>query len=163
MKSFKVTAHKIIGCEAIVYAENKEAAFNIAYFNSDELDWNEFDQLDFSVQPDKKVKITEAKEFPYEEIKDKNGDYFGSIAAALAKIADMQNLPQGGMTTEWRIRALKQIWSVIITDTEEGVIFTFTNPDHFVNREGFIVTKEARQHYDEEYNEEVELEAAACS
>ena len=55
---------------------------------------------------------------------------------------------------------LKHIWSVIITDTEDGVMWTFTNPDHYVNREGFIVTKEARQHDDEEYNEEVELEAA---
>ena len=35
MKSFKVTAHKIIGCEAIVCAENKEEAFNIANLNSD--------------------------------------------------------------------------------------------------------------------------------
>lgn len=160
MKSFKVTAHKIIGCEAIVYAENKEAAFNIANWNSDELDWREFDQLDFSVQPDKNVEITEATEFPYEEIRDKNGDYFLSLGSALAKIADMQNLSLPDMTTEWRESVLKYIWAVIITDTEDGVTWTFTRPHHYVNREGFIITKEARQHDDEEYNEEVELEAA---
>ena len=98
MKSFKVTAHKIIGCEAIVCAENKEEAFNIANLNSDELDWKEFDQLDFSVQPDKNVKITEAEEFPYEEIRDAHGDYFLSLGAALAKIADMQNVFISDMT-----------------------------------------------------------------
>ena len=163
MKSFKVSAHKIIGCEAIVYAENKEAAFNIANLNSDELDWKEFDQLDFAVQPDKNVKISEAKEFPYEEIRDAHGDVFLSLGAAFAKLANMQNLSISDMTTEWRESVLKHIWAVIITDTEEGVAFTFTDPRHYVNREGFIITKEARQHDNEEYNEEVVMESAACS
>ncbi len=163
MKSFKVTAHKIIGCEAIVCAENKEEAFNIANLNSDELDWKEFDQLDFSVQPNKNVKITEATEFPYEEIRDKNGDYFLSLGSAFAKLADMQNVFISDMTTEWRESVLKHIWSVIINDTEEGVMWTFTDPRHYVNREGFIVTKEARQHDDEEYHERIELETAICS
>ena len=163
MKSFKVSAHKIIGCEAIVYAENKEAAFNIANLNSDEFDWKEFDQLDFAVQPDKNVKISEAKEFPYEEIRDAHGDVFLSLGAAFAKLADMQNLSISDMTTEWRESVLKHIWAVIITDTEEGVAFTFTDPRHYVNREGFIITKEARQHDNEEYNEEVVMESAACS
>ena len=67
------------------------------------------------------------------------------------------------MTPEWRESVLKHIWAVIINDTEEGVMWTFTDPRHYVNREGFIVTKEARQHDDEEYNEAVELETAVCS
>ena len=157
MKSFLVSATKDVGYETIVIAESEEEAFEKANYNPDEFEWKRTDDgHDFTIESN----VTEAKEFPYEEIKDAHGDYFLSLGAALAKIADMQNLPKGSMTTEWRISALKHIWSVIITDTEEGVMWTFTNPDHYVNREGFIVTKEARQHYDEEYNERVELEAA---
>ena len=157
MKSFIVSATKDVGYETIVIAESEEEAFEKANYNPDEFEWKRTDDgHDFTIESN----VIEATEFPYEEIRDSHGDYFLSVGAAFAKIADMQNVFISDMTTEWRISALKHIWSVIITDTEEGVMWTFTNPDHYVNREGFIVTKEARQHYDEEYNEEVELEAA---
>ena len=157
MKSFLVSATKDVGYEAIVIAESEEEAFEMANYNPDEFEWKRTDDgHDFTIESN----VIEATEFPYEEIKDANGDYFLSLGSAFAKLADMQNLSISDMTTEWQESVLKHIWAVIITDTEEGVMWTFTNPDHYVNREGFIVTKEARQHYDEEYNEEVELEAA---
>lgn len=160
MKSFKVSATKDVGYEAIVIAESEEEAFEKANWNPDEFEWRRTDDgHDFTIESN----IVEAEEFPYEEIKDKNGDYFLSLGAALAKMADIQNLSLLDMTTEWKEGVLKHIWAVIITDTENGVMWTFTDPRHYVNREGFIITKEARQHDDEEYNERVELEAAACS
>ena len=160
MKSFLVSATKDVGYETIVIAESEEEAFEKANYNPDEFEWKRTDDgHDFTIESN----VIEAEEFPYEEIRDAHGDYFLSLGSALTKLADMQNLSLPDMTTEWRESVLKHIWAVIITDTEDGVMWTFTHPRHYVNREGFIVTKEARQHDDEEYNEEVELEAAACS
>ena len=157
MKSFKVSATKDVSYETIVIAESEKEAFEKAKWNPDEFEWKRTDDgHDFTIQSD----VIEAKEFPYEEIRDAHGDVFLSLGAAFAKLADMQNVFISDMTTEWQESVLKHIWAVIITDTEEGVAFTFTDPRHYVNREGFIITKEARQHDDEEYNEEVELEAA---
>jgi len=160
MKSFKVSATKDVGYEAIVIAESEEEAFEKAKWNPDEFEWRRTDDgHDFTIESN----IVEAEDFPYEEIRDANGDYFLSLDAAFAKIADRQNLSPADMTDEWKESVRKHIWAVIITDTEEGVAFTFTDPRHYVNREGFIVTKEARQHDDEDYNEEVVMETAACS
>tara|TARA_B100000927_G_scaffold3057_1_gene2398 strand:- start:2049 stop:2528 length:480 start_codon:yes stop_codon:yes gene_type:complete len=159
MKSFKVIATKDVGYEAIVIAESEEKAFELAKINPDEFNWKRTDDgHDFTIE-----RTIEAKEFPYEEIRDPNGDYFLTLNAAFAKIADRQNLSPADMTGEWKESVLKHIWAVIITDTEEGVHWTFTDPRHYVNREGFIITKETRQHDDEEYNEEVVMETAACS
>jgi hypothetical protein len=160
MKSFKVSATKDVGYEAIVIAESEEEAFEKAKWNPDEFEWRRTDDgHDFTIESN----IVEAEDFPYEEIRDANGDYFLSLDAAFAKIADRQNLSPADMTDEWKESVRKHIWAVIITDTEEGVMWTFTDPRHYVNREGFIVTKEARQHDDEDYNEEVVMETAACS
>ena len=160
MKSFKVSATKDVGYEAIVIAESEEEAFEKAKWNPDEFEWRRTDDgHDFTIESN----IVEAEDFPYEEIRDANSDYFLSLDAAFAKIADRQNLSPADMTDEWKESVRKHIWAVIITDTEEGVMWTFTDPRHYVNREGFIVTKEARQHDDEDYNEEVVMETAACS
>mgnify|MGYP001497319496 CR=1 FL=1 len=160
MKSFKVSATKDVGYEAIVIAESEEKAFELAKWNPDEFNWKRTDDgHDFTI----KSNISEAEEFPYEEIRDANGDYFSSLNAAFAEIADRQNLSPADMTGEWKESVRKHIWAVIITDTEEGVMWTFTDIRHFVNREGYIITREARQHDDEEYNEEVVMETAACS
>ena len=81
-------------------------------------------------------------EFPYEEIRDKNGDYFLTLEAAKAAGHEEDH-----------------IWVVIITDDideetdEEITHYTFTHPRHYVNKIGYVATAEAREHDDEEYYE----------
>ena len=101
MKSFLVSATKDVGYETIVIAESEEEAFEKANYNPDEFEWKRTDDgHDFTIESN----VIEATEFPYEEIRDKNGDYFLSLGAALAKIADIQNLSLPDMTAEWRER-----------------------------------------------------------
>lgn len=61
------------------------------------------------------------KDFPFEEIRDANGDYF--------------NKPSDAIALGYK---LDQIWSVI----EEGGTYVYGPSYHFVNRIGFIATKE---------------------
>lgn len=79
-------------------------------------------------------------DFPYEEIRDKNGDYFLTLEAAKAAGHEEDN-----------------IWVVIINDAideetgEEITHYTYTHPRHYVNKIGYVATGEAREHDDEEY------------
>lgn len=71
-------------------------------------------------------------EFPYEEIRRPNGDYFDT--ALEAEKAGFQR---------------NQIWSVVEIDGN----FIYGPPHHFVNRIGFIATKETHD-FDTYYHDE---------
>jgi|TARA_R110000851_G_scaffold310594_1_gene470448 hypothetical protein len=64
---------------------------------------------------------THKTDFPFEEIKDKNGNYFNSVGHALKEGFDVD-----------------QIWSV----TEDGNTFVYGPGYHQVNLIGVIATKE---------------------
>lgn len=61
------------------------------------------------------------EDFPFEEIKQPNGDYFDTVAEAQAAGFD-----------------LDQIWSVVETDN----VFTYGPSHHVINLIGYIATKE---------------------
>ena len=71
------------------------------------------------------------EDFPFEEIRDRNGDYFHGVQEAM-------NAGYG----------LKQVWSV----TEGEGIYTYGPPRHYVNVIGYIATKE--YHDNDTYYEE---------
>lgn len=77
-------------------------------------------------------------EFPYEEIRTESGDYFSTINEANAAGYDDN-----------------QIWSVCESDG----CYTYGPPFHWVNRLGFVATKERHDHntyYDEQVTTEDE-------
>ena len=138
MKSFIVSATKDVGYETIVIAESEEEAFEKANYNPDEFEWKRTDDgHDFTIESN----VIEATEFPYEEIRDAHGDYFLSLGAALCQNSRHAKPVLPDMTTEWRISALKHIWAVIITDTEEGVMWTFTHPRSLCESRGLYRDK----------------------
>ena len=74
------------------------------------------------------------KDFPYEEIRTKDGDYFSTV----------QEAKDLGFK-------IKQIWSVAVVDDvdENGKEFTsycYQPPGHIVNVIGYVATKEAHDH-----------------
>jgi hypothetical protein len=74
------------------------------------------------------------KDFPYQEIKTKDGDYFSTV----------QEAKDLGFK-------VKQIWSVAVVDDEDenGKEFTsycYQPPCHIVNVIGYVATKEAHDH-----------------
>ena len=84
----------------------------------------------------------ENTDFPYEEIRRADGNYFDSVEEALTIAKDEYN-----------------IWSVIDdeieVDNKRYVVFTYGPSRHYVNVIGFVVTKEAHNGntYFEEYLE----------
>ena len=87
-------------------------------------------------------------EFPYEEIRDKNGDYFLTLEAAKAAGHEEDH-----------------IWSVTVDDDhddetgDELITFGYGHPNHYVNCIGFIATEEARVNDGESYVETERLPA----
>lgn len=79
-------------------------------------------------------------EFPYEEIKDADGNYFLRYEDVIA----------AGYCEE-------QVWTVISTDTDTGIWFTYDSTPRIVNVIGYIATKE-KITGDECYEEFVELD-----
>ena len=79
-------------------------------------------------------------EFPYEEIRDPNGDYFSSY----------QEVLDAGFTDA-------QVWTVIVTDEDLGLWITYDNGFRFVNVIGYVASKEEVTG-DECYEEFVELD-----
>jgi len=78
-------------------------------------------------------------EFPYEEIRDPNGDYFSTY----------QDVLDAGFSDA-------QVWTVIITDEDHGMWITYDNGFRFVNVIGYVASKEEVTE-DECYDEWVEL------
>lgn len=74
------------------------------------------------------------EQFPFEEIRDPNGDYYASAPAAVA----------AG-------HRLSQVWSVVESDGS----YTYGPPYHYVNVIGFIATEE---HHDNDtyYHEDLD-------
>ncbi len=72
-------------------------------------------------------------DFPYEEIRADDGNYFATAAEAVAAGFDID-----------------QVWS--ITEFDEGDGIVYGPPHHYVNVLGFIATKERHDH--ETYFEE---------
>lgn len=150
MKSFKVKASKTIRYEAVVVAENPAQALRFAMADQDNFLWeHETTWPDLWVDNDLSL-VTEVEDFPYEEIRDPGGNYFETADAALQYKQDR---------FDWN-GDIGHVWAVICTDTEEGTVYTYAHPFHYVNRIGFVLTKEPRQHEDEEYHEELISEAA---
>jgi hypothetical protein len=76
-------------------------------------------------------------DFPFEEIRRVSGDYFDTYAEVEALGYDAD-----------------QIWSVIVTDNDDGgTTWTYGPPHHFVNLMGYIAT--AERHDNETYYHEV--------
>ena len=84
----------------------------------------------------------EKTDFPYEEIRAADGDYFQTVDEALEVAEDEYN-----------------VWSVIDDEVEVNgkrfVVLTYGPSHHYVNVIGFVVTKEAHNGntYFEEYLE----------
>ena len=80
--------------------------------------------------------IIQQKDFPFEEIKDENGDFFNSARELL----DLGYVPS-------------QIWSIVSEEGEDGKeYFVFGPSRHYVNLIGFIATEErhdGRTYYEE--------------
>jgi hypothetical protein len=77
--------------------------------------------------------IVHEKDFPFEEIKDKHGDYFKSVGHAI-KAGFNEN----------------QIWAV----TEEDGTFIYGPNHHYINLVGYIATQEHHDgdtHYVEQH------------
>lgn len=69
-------------------------------------------------------------EFPFDEIRSNNGDYFDSIdECRSAGYAD------------------NQIWSVAITDDADSTTITYGPPHHIVNVEGYVCTEVEHNHH----------------
>jgi len=79
-------------------------------------------------------------EFPYEEIKDADGNYFLHYEDVIA----------AGYCEE-------QVWTVISTDNETGIYFTYDSRHRIVNVIGYIATEEEAVP-GEYYEEFVELD-----
>ena len=79
-------------------------------------------------------------EFPYEEIKDADGNYFLHYEDVIA----------AGYCEE-------QVWTVISTDTANGIWFTYDSTPRIVNVIGYIATEEEAVP-NECYEEFVELD-----
>ena len=69
---------------------------------------------------------TEYQDFPFEEIRKDNGEYFDSWAEA----------KRYGWDDD-------QIWSITISDEDEDFsVWSYGPPDHYVNHVGHVATKE---------------------
>ena len=64
-------------------------------------------------------------EFPYEEIRDPDGNYF----------LYYEDVIDAGYCEE-------QVWTVVSTDTDEGIWFAYDSTRRIVNVLGYIATKE---------------------
>jgi hypothetical protein len=76
--------------------------------------------------------------FPFEEIRNDEGDYFETYEEVEALLYDDD-----------------QIWSVVVTDHDDGhnITYTYGPSHHYVNRLGFIAT--AERHDRETYYHEI--------
>jgi hypothetical protein len=77
--------------------------------------------------------IIHKTEFPFEEIKDVNGDYFTSVTHALEHGFDEN-----------------QVWSVVIEDD----VWVYGPSHHYINLIGYIATEEHHDgdtYYEEQY------------
>lgn len=89
----------------------------------------------------------EQKSFPFDEIRDENGDYFRTVGQAKA----------AGFSE-------RQIWSVTIDDEldedtgQERTTFCFGPHHHYVNLLGYVASKEPRMSEDEYYYETATVE-----
>ena len=76
-----------------------------------------------------------SKEFPYEEIRRDDGNFFDS----------WDEVEAAGYS-------YRQIWCITSGDTEEGTWFCYDNAHHYVNVLGYIATNEhakPNEHYEE--------------
>ena len=80
------------------------------------------------------------EDFPFDEIRKESGDYFDSIK-------EMKDL---GFTEN-------QMWSVVMSDHDNGYVYTYGPRGHCVNLLGYVATQE-KHDGDTYYEELVEID-----